>query len=448
MRHVLLSSVLAALAGSGLALAQDNSPSEAEAPTPAEQKAAPPNVLPPQPVPARPAPPPPEDLPAPAPTLVPPPTPPPGPPPLAPPLFADAALDGFATRFWLSADYLLWWTKGDHLPPLITTGSPTDAVPGAIGQPGTQVLFGGDSSNQLHSGARFRGGYWITHDQTFGVDGTFFFLGSRSGRFDETSDGVPILTRPFFNPNSNQEDAFLTAFPAQQNGSLAATLSSRLWGADADLRGMLFRGASYQVSLLGGFRFLDLRESLGMKQMDLFLPSSGSGLFTSATTMDRFHTSNQFYGGQIGTDVMWCRGRFYVNVLTKVGFGTSVEAADITGWSTWANSNGQSGRVGVGELALPSNLGHFRQSQFAVVPEVGLNLGYAVTQHIRLTFGYTLIYWSRVLRVGDQVDRVINPTEFTALAGGSMIGPPRPSFTFNDSAFWAQGLNFGLEFRY
>jgi hypothetical protein len=374
--------------------------------------------------------------------------PPPGPPPLAPTLFADAALDGFATRFWLSADYLLWWTKGENIPPLVTTGSPSDAVPGALGQPGTQVLFGGDPNNQLHSGARFRGGYWFTRDQTFGIDGTFFFLGGRVGGFQDSSNGDPLLMRPFFNPNSHQEDAFLVAFPGQQTGTITAALSSHLWGADTNLRGMLFRGASYQVSLLGGFRFLDLRESLGMKESDLFLPQSNSDPFTTATTVDRFHTSNQFYGGQIGTDVMWCCGRFYVNVLTKVGLGTSVEQTDINGWSNWSNTNGQSGRVGFGELALPSNMGQFSQNRFAVVPEFGLNLGYALTQHIRLTFGYTLIYWSSVMRVGDQVDRVINPTQFTALAGGSMTGPPRPSFNFNASDFWAQGINFGLEFRY
>jgi hypothetical protein len=372
----------------------------------------------------------------------------PPPPPLAPTLFADAALDGFATRFWLSADYLLWWTKGDHVPSLVTTGSPNDAVPGALGQPGTQVLFGGDPSSQFHSGARFRGGYWFTRDQTFGIDGTFFFLGRRTGTFGDASDGVPILTRPFFNPNSNQEDAFLVAFPGRQTGTLTAALSSHLWGADTNLRGMLFRGASYQVSLLGGFRFLDLHESLSMEETTLDLPQRISDPFTTVITGDRFHTSNQFYGGQIGTDVMWCCGRFYVNVLTKVALGTSVEQANINGWSTWSNSNGQSGRIGVGELALPSNLGQYSQNQFAVVPEFGLNLGYAVTQHIRLTFGYTFLYWSRVLRVGDQVDRVINPTEFTALAGGTMTGPPRPNFTFNTSDFWAQGLNFGLEFRY
>jgi hypothetical protein len=46
-------------------------------------------------------------------------------------------------RVWLSTDYLLWWVrKGPVNTPLLTTGSAQDALPGAVGQSGTQVLFG------------------------------------------------------------------------------------------------------------------------------------------------------------------------------------------------------------------------------------------------------------------------------------------------------------------
>jgi hypothetical protein len=450
MRQVLLSSVMVMLAGSGLVFAQDSGSSTPAAP--GNQELAPPKALPAHPVPIVPAPtPPPEgSSPAPPPTLVPPPLgSPPPPPPLASPLFADAALDGFATRFWLSADYLLWWIKSNPLPALVTSGSPNDAVPGALGQPGTQVLFGGDVDNSVRSGARFRGGYWFTPDQSFGWDGTFFFVGGRSDHFGAASDGVPILTRPFFNVNRNQEDATLVAFPGRQSGAIVAAVGSHLWGADTNLRGMLFRGASYQVSLLGGFRFLDLHESLGMKEMDTILPQHAGGDIVAVTTADHFRTSNQFYGGQIGTDVMWCRGRFFVDVLAKVALGTSVQRASIDGWTAFSTSSGQSGTIGVGQLALPSNIGDYGKNQFAVVPEFGVNLGYAVTQHIRLTFGYTFLFWSRVFRPGDQIDRVINTSEFPALVGaGTLTGPPRPTFTFKDTDFWAQGLNFGLEFRY
>jgi hypothetical protein len=361
----------------------------------------------------------------------------------------DADIDGFATRFWLSADYLLWWTKGDQLPALATTGSRNDAFPGALGQPGTQVLFGGNINDEVRSGARFRGGYWFTRDQTFGLDGTFFFLGGQSGHFGDISQGTPILTRPYFNVNRNQEEAFPVAFPGQQSGSIVGSVTSHLWGGDTNLRGMLCRGPSYQVSLLGGFRFLNLSDSLRMKEVDTFGPQAMSDPSLWATVADHFHTSNQFYGGQIGTDVMWSRGRFFVDILGKIALGTSVERATINGWSSYATSDGQSGRIGAGQLALPSNIGSYGQSKFAVVPEIGVNLGYAVTRHIRLTFGYTFLYWSSVFRVGDQIDRNLNPTEFNALIGnGSMVGPPRPNFTFKDTDFWAQGVNFGLQFRY
>jgi hypothetical protein len=442
MRHAWLGSALVLFVASGLLSAQpaDSSPSPS------------PEALPPNPVPVAAqgndsAPP--EGTPIPPPRVLY--TPPPPDRQIAPsPSFFDAgALDGFATRFWVSADYLLWWTKDVRLPALVTAGSVRDAVPGALGQPGTQVLFGGDLDTPVRSGGRFRAGYWFTPDQIIGWDGTFFFLGEEASHFGAASNGLPLLARPFVNANTNRQDADLVAFPGGQSGAITASVLNRFWGADTNLRSMLFRGPSYQVSLLGGFRFLDMHESLRMLENDLLLPHTSAAPLTWTTTFDRFGTSNQFYGGQIGADVMWCRGRFFVDVLTKVALGASIQRASINGWSAFSTSHGESGAIGLGELALPSNLGRAYKDQFAVVPEVGVNLGYAVTRHLRLTVGYTFLYWSRVFRPGDQIDTVLNPTEFSAAVGNrSLVGPARPTFTFKDSDFWAQGLNFGAEFRY
>ncbi|HTU93640.1 MAG TPA: BBP7 family outer membrane beta-barrel protein, partial [Gemmataceae bacterium] len=426
MKHVLLASVVIGLMASSRTFAQNNGP-----PAPASAAAV------------EPAPPlPPALLPPPRAALIEPA--PPGPPPLAPtaapppPVFTDAALDGFATRWWVGVDYLLWWTKGDSLPPLITSGAPNDLVPGAIGQPGTQTLFGGDYDSGVRSGVRLRGGYWFTPDQTFGIDGTFFFLGGQSASLDDSSNGDPVLARPFFNVNTGREDSFLVAYPGTQSGEITAALSTRLWGADLDLRGMLFRGAYYQVNLLGGFRFLDLHDSLGMKENDTVYSPIDFGPMYWTTTTDRFHTSNQFYGGQIGADMMWCRGRFFIDVLGKVALGVSVENAGIDGSSSYTTPQGQSGSINAGQLALPSNIGRYGQDNFAVVPEFGINFGYALTPHIRLTFGYTFLYWSNVMRAGDQIDRGLNPTELTALTGnGPLIGPARPNFPFQSTDFWA-----------
>src|SRR5436305_2050916 len=56
----------------------------------------------------------------------------------------DGHCDGQACIVWARGEYLLWWSKDTPLPrSVVTSGSPTDVRPGAIGQPGTQTLFGG-----------------------------------------------------------------------------------------------------------------------------------------------------------------------------------------------------------------------------------------------------------------------------------------------------------------
>jgi len=98
----------------------------------------------------------------------------------------------------------------------------------------------------------------------------------------------------------------------------------------------------------------------------------------------------------------------------------------------------------------------------SVVPELGINIGYQITDHLRAYVGYNVIYWSDVVRPGDQIDRVINTTQLpnpTLVVNGVIVPPQpntpllnpalrRPAFSFNGSDFWAQGVNFGLEFKY
>src|SRR5262245_15840894 len=47
------------------------------------------------------------------------------------------------TRFWASAEYLLWWIKNTQLPPIYSTGDPNFAPIGALLSPGSSTLFGG-----------------------------------------------------------------------------------------------------------------------------------------------------------------------------------------------------------------------------------------------------------------------------------------------------------------
>jgi hypothetical protein len=98
-----------------------------------------------------------------------------------------------------------------------------------------------------------------------------------------------------------------------------------------------------------------------------------------------------------------------------------------------------------GFLALPTNMGHFDRDHFAVVPEFGLHFGYQVTDHVRAFAGYTFLYWDNVVRPGNQIDLTVNPSQ---VPPHTLVGAPRPAFAFQGSDFWAQGLDFGLEFRF
>src|SRR5207248_2478320 len=109
--------------------------------------------------------------------------------------------------------------------------------------------------------------------------------------------------------------------------------------------------------------------------------------------------------------------------------------------------------------AQGSNIGRYSTNSFAILPEEGIKLGYQVTPHTRLTLGYSFLYLTDVARPGNQIDTGVNRAQlpsFTVVNGqvvaipnsGQGIGPARPGFLFQHSDFWAQGVSFGIEFRY
>ena len=162
---------------------------------------------------------------------------------------------------------------------------------------------------------------------------------------------------------------------------------------------------------------------------------------------DFFGTSNSFYGGQLGLRGLFQFNRLQLELTTKVALGSNQEIATIRG-ATLINTTPLTA-ANAGLLALASNSGRYYRDEFAAIPEVGINLGFRVTDNIQLFVGYTFVYWANVLRPGDQIDTSLNanliPTSNTFGAGG---GPARPTVPLHESNFWVQGLNVGFEVRY
>src|SRR5262249_14213047 len=66
----------------------------------------------------------------------------------------DGVTQGYNNLFYANADYLLYWFRGQKVPPLVTSGAlptviapgvVTNVLPAALGQQSTSILFGGSS---------------------------------------------------------------------------------------------------------------------------------------------------------------------------------------------------------------------------------------------------------------------------------------------------------------
>jgi hypothetical protein len=344
--------------------------------------------------------------------------------------------------FYANAEGLLWWIKGSKPPPLITSGSATDQFPGALGQPGTTVLFGGRAIDQDPlAGVRVTIGLWCDDCHDMAIEGSFFSLFQQTTKFSAASGGTPVLARPFFNAGTGNEDSELVAFPNLLAGSANVALTTRLLGAEANFRVNLCKGCCYRVDLLTGFRFLGLDEDLKINESLTTLQIPGGGFRVT----DHFATRNRFYGGQVGVDTELRRGNWFLDLKGKLALGSNNEVVNINGTTVTIDPRAGTSTLTGGLLALPTNSGRFSREMFAIAPEGTINLGYQITEYARAYVGYNFLYISNVARPANQIDRVVNTSQ---LPPGTASLPARPAFVFRGTDFWAQGVNFGVEFRY
>lgn len=354
--------------------------------------------------------------------------------------------EGVATdRFFAQAEYLLWWMRVGDIPALTTTAPPGGF--GFLGQPGTQTLLGpGEFGTEQRHGFRIRGGTWFENGR--GVDGSFFFLGRRRDNFAVGSQQTPTIARPFFAPNFNQEFSELVASPGLSTGALQVEQTSLLWGADVNLRTCVCRTCESHSEWFTGYRHLNLQEDLRMTEFITAGPTAPDPAGTRIVVSDSFRVRNQFHGGQLGYAVGRRRGRLDFDVRASVALGVSHQELDIDGFQQRTRPGQALETFNGGLLAAGPNLGRFTKNKFGVVPEATVNVGYAVTPNLRVHVGYNFLYWSNVIRPGEQIDRVVNLNfvpNFPTNAPSNVI---RPLPTFTQSNLWAHGLQFGVEWKW
>jgi hypothetical protein len=360
----------------------------------------------------------------------------------------------YSPRVWGRAEFLLWGFKSSPVPaPLVTAGSVAPNLAPVLLIPGTTtVLGGGTIDTGVHSSGRFTLGYWFDDCQDCSAYVSYLFLGTRTDGKTVSSTGQPgsqFLALPFFNAATGTESSTRIALPGGFAGTanLANTGDMQAWELNGTKR--LCGGDHLRFDLIGGFRYWNLNERLAFRtdSPSIIPPIDVFG------TLDQFDCRNYFYGGQFGAQVEFRWNRVFLRTQGKVAIGAMHDVVVTNGQLVTNDFNGVGApqTFPAGYLGMPTNNGKITGTRFAVLPEVDLNLGVQVTRRISLLVGYTFLYANNVTRPGDQIDRIINPTQAPAITGvpsTTVVGVPRPAPQFNTSDFWAQGLNLGLEVRY
>ncbi|RIK75621.1 MAG: hypothetical protein DCC67_15060 [Planctomycetota bacterium] len=393
---------------------------------------------------------------------------------------------GFGSRpvLYARGEYLLWWIDGMPIPPLVVRGEANNN--GTPGDPDDDffdnafVVFGDeDVLEESRSGGRITIGYWLDDYGQWAVEGDYFSFGEIQTHFVDGGDGTfPIVGRPFIDATTGLPAVEDVSFPGIR-GDVTADVTSTFQsaglrfrrnlccvagapecgdavqcgstvsgcltggcgtpvGGDTPLARFFNRGTRH-IDVTYGVRWAQLEEGLNIRE-DL----QTTDATTTFVVVDDFATSNEFVGGELGFIWDWQYRRWSVESLLRLGIGNTRQRVAINGFTL---NNGEFGVGGL--LAQESNIGNYERNEFSVLPQIGVTLGYMITDRLKLTGGYTLLYWSRVVRPGEQIDLEVNPGNLPFANPPDADGlPARPEFVFRDTSIWAHGLNVGLEYQW
>ena len=350
---------------------------------------------------------------------------------------------------WLSTEFLLWHTQDRDSPALVATGP----VPGFPVLPNAQVAFGDKLQGEFSGGFRLDTGKYVT--ENFGVGLRFWILANNNDSFFATASQDPTrpgqlisMTRPFFNTTTGTEDALaistngsliLSPAGAGTEGKVWADSAVNMWAAEAYTRLRLKCNDNCQVDFLSGYSHLNLDDTLRISSDTLVIPN------TVFLAHDEFETRNQFDGGQLGFELSVTEGRLTFRSMTKVHRGNMNQQVSIEG-THFLGGLGDPIVYQDGGFLAQGNQGNYERNKFAFIPEANFKLEYCIRNNISLSMGYSFLYFDNVALAGSQIDRNINPTVIPGGGGGPF--PANPSFTFNDSGMWVQGLDLGLRWDF
>ena len=275
-------------------------------------------------------------------------------------------------------------------------------------------------------------------------------------------NSLAVLARPFIDATTGLESSISAAVPGVAAGDVLVSNDSYMYGAEINCldkvcgarpQKMNLCGCNcmccYQIDWLCGFRYINFKETFDSLQNTTFSPALIFNPGEVLRVADSISVRDQFFGPQTGFDAVFYQGQFALELKGKIALGLTDEVVNMGGNTSMVTQTLASPLAQGGLYVLSTNAGRRTGVDFAVVPELGINLAYRPQDCVAIYVGYNFLYWSSVVRSTDQIDRQINPNLVPALGGGpGGVGPARPAPLFNTTDFWAQGLAVGLEFTW
>lgn len=296
---------------------------------------------------------------------------------------------------WVSAELLIGRTRGPSVAPVVTTGPlSAGAFAGAIGQPGTVPLFGGKRLlNDWRTGMRAEAGVWLDPDRRTGVSLRLYSLFTTNAQFHAIPNGAVVINVPqsvSAGGGRVQVPAFV-GFPGLTVGRVSASAQTTFAGGDLNWRCTLERADRGRVELLAGYRQLHLADELNVNFSAT--PLVANALVARVTGADDVRTRNNFYGPQIGLYAATGGRSLWLEGHAATALGVTVSELDFT----------RSRTIGAAGVTLPvtqSNVSN-RLTYLGVVAESGVRLNVRAAEHVRVTAGYSFLYWNNVRRAQE-----------------------------------------------
>jgi hypothetical protein len=427
-----------------------------------------------------------------------------------------ATNDVHRANIWFGIDYLGWYAKrSKFIYPLVTTGSAAQG--GVLGANTTNILYTGSIGDRFFSGGRATGGIFFADDNRFGAQFGGFLLGDGSNHYfvESEGSGLPVLARPYIDQRTGAESSMVIASSTIGPGKISVDSKTQTWGANADWVLNIYRVSpqspwGYNLNVYAGIDVLSLRDSTNIVSstdyfQNVMTPFLGgnfaathtnvfrrrltgfgvSAVFVDTTTdsdsilrtgtVDRFRTSNQFYGGELGLTSQLRVGRWSLGFNGKLGLGAVHSSVEVQGSSTLLRITDQGTttqlinaltgaiiqttvtqtqqvtqqRATGGLYAFGNRIGRQTHTTFAYAPEGQLNLSYQFTPTLSASLGYSFLYLSRVVRANQVMNQTVDPTLVpTNSAYGAPSPGNAPANMFPYSSYWVQGFNAGLSIQY